>query len=109
MTPTSIRRSGIALLTLSCTAAFAQAEPIIGRDIDANRFIVGHPASPTWTRPHSLGEHPAVLVAARAKHPGSMIDANTFTVLPPASVRWLASGEPETLQLANALSRTERR
>lgn len=109
MTQTFIRRTGATLLMLSCTAAFAQAEPFIGRDIDANRFIVGHPASPTWTRPHSLGEHPAVLIAARAKHPGNSIDANTFTVLPPASVRWLASGEPETLRLANALSRAEPR
>lgn len=109
MTPTFIRRTGAALLMLSCTAAFAQAELIIGRDIDANRFIVGHPASPTWTRPHSLGEHPAVLIAARAKHPGTTIDANSFTVLPPASVRWLASGEPDTVKLANATARAEPR
>lgn len=40
----------------------------------------------------SGGEHPAVIVARRAQQTAS-IDPNQFIVQPPASVRWLNSGE----------------
>lgn len=89
-----------ALLAVLSSAAFAQTGTFVGRDIDPNTFIVGHPASPTWTRPHSNAEHPAVQVAARMKLQVATIDANTFTVQPPASVRWLASGETTPLTVA---------
>lgn len=53
--------------------------------VDANSFIVGHPASPRNRVLHANGDHPAVLVAAQhAAGP----DSNTFLVQPPASVRW---------------------
>ena len=91
-----------ALLALLSSAALAQSAAFVGRDIDANTFLVGHPASPTWTRPHTHAEHPAVQVANRLKQQAGTIDANTFTVQPPASVRWLASSEPSSLTVAAA-------
>jgi len=79
------------------------AEPIMpartGLDANTNIAIVGHPASPRWRVVHAGGEHPAVLVA-RAGQKG--IDANTYTVQPPASVTWLASGEVARPVLAAA-------
>ncbi len=98
--PKPTKLTTAALLAVLSTAAFAQSGAVVGRDIDPNTFIVGHPASPTWTRPHSNAEHPAVLVAARMKQQVATIDANTFTVQPPASVRWLASGETTPLTVA---------
>lgn len=56
--------------------------------VDANIFIVGHPASPRNRVLHANGEHPAVLVAAHAAQHAAGPDSNTFLVQPPASVRW---------------------
>jgi hypothetical protein len=92
----------VGLLAVLSSMAFAQSSPFVGRGIDPNTFIVGHPASPTWSRPHTNAEHPAVQVAERTKHQVAAIDPNTFTVQPPASVRWLASGEASALAIAAA-------
>ncbi len=56
--------------------------------VDANTFIVGHPASPRNRVLHTNGEHPAVLAAAHAAQHVAGPDSNTFLVQPPASVRW---------------------
>ncbi|MEY8876921.1 MAG: hypothetical protein AB9M60_10465 [Leptothrix sp. (in: b-proteobacteria)] len=58
---------------------------------DASPALVGHPASPQWIAVHANHEHPAV-TQARLAQVGA-VDANTFLVQPPASVRWtMASG-----------------
>jgi len=62
--------------------------------IDPNLFIVQPPASVTWLRPHSNGEHPAVLVARRGGS-ASTVDSNTFLVQPPAQVSWRVEPEAE--------------
>lgn len=86
-------RSALVLAAAATSGAFAQtapataaATPIVGRSIDPNTFIVGHPASPRWVHRHAGGEHPAVLTA-RAARPD--IDPNTFLVQPPAPVLWV--------------------
>ena len=58
---------------------------------DASPVIVGHAASPRWKLVHANGEHPAVIVAARAP----AIDPNVFIVQPPASVQWTMGPAPE--------------
>lgn len=91
-------RALLAVAVLAATSgAFAQAADIVGRGIDANTFIVGHPASPRWVVPHANGEHPAVL---QARHARAAIDVNTFLVQPPAAVQWLAHAPEEPLRLA---------
>ncbi len=82
-------------LMLAAPAAFAQQTAATSR-IDPNTFIVGHPASPTWKLPHSNGEHPAVLISARAV--ARAPDSNRFLVQPPTSVRWTTP--PAALVLA---------
>lgn len=71
-------------------AAEAAAMPIVGRSIDPNTFIVGHPASPRWVHRHAGAEHPAVQVARAAR---ADIDPNTFLVQPPAPVHWVVRGD----------------
>lgn len=61
--------------------------PAVVAGIDANTFIVGHPASPRLRGGHANFEHPAVLVARGEGRSG--VDANTFIVQPPAAVTWL--------------------
>ena len=56
--------------------------------VDANTFIVGHPASPRNRVQHANAEHPAVLTGAQAAQFAAGPDSNTFLVQPPASVRW---------------------
>lgn len=93
-------RALISLAVLAATSgAFAQTPGIVGTGIDANTFIVGHPASPRWVVPHANAEHPAVL-QSRAVRP--LIDVNTFIVQPPAAVHWLPQASPTALQLAQA-------
>lgn len=53
--------------------------------IDANTFIVRHPAGLALRGGHANAEHPAVAMARQAK---SAINANEFIVQPPASVTW---------------------
>lgn len=102
MSATRIQIPALGLLAMLSTTAFAQTAPFVGSGIDPNTFIVGHPASPTWTHPHANREHPAVLVAARAKLQVGGIDSNTFIVQPPASVRWLAASEDTPVKVAAA-------
>ncbi len=91
-------RALLALAALAATSgAFAQTAEIVGRGIDPNTFIVGHPASPRWVVPHANGEHPAVLQARQAR---AAIDANTFLVQPPATVLWQARATAEPVRLA---------
>ena len=54
--------------------------------VDANTFIVGHPASPRNRVTHANREHPAVTQWARAATPA--IDSNLFLVQPPTPVLW---------------------
>jgi hypothetical protein len=83
-----------ALLVLMVPGAEAQQAIMPAQTgIDANTFIVGHPASPRWKIVHANGEHPAVLQARHAAGHANAIDPNTFLVQPPAAVHWLASGE----------------
>jgi hypothetical protein len=70
-------------------AGTAMADAPVGRGIDPNTFIVGHPASPRWIAAHANHEHPAVL-QARLAHQAT-IDPNTFVVQPPAAVTWVAA------------------
>lgn len=72
------------------------------RDINPNTFAVGHPASPSWIRPHANYEHPAVLQAARARRQVATIDTNSFIVQPAASVCWLDSSDEEAIKVAAA-------
>jgi hypothetical protein len=77
-----------------------------GRDVDANTFLVGHPASPRWTVPHANQEHPAVVIARQAAEGRMPIDANTFIVQPPATVTWLRRGDaPEAVTVAGGRGR----
>jgi hypothetical protein len=89
-------------LTLVLAASAASAQPIMParQGIDANTFIVGHPASPRWRVVHANAEHPAVLQARNAAH--GAIDPNTFIVQPPASVTWLDSSEVQAPVLVAA-------
>jgi len=89
-------------LTLVLVASAASAQPIMParQGIDANTFIVGHPASPRWRVVHANAEHPAVVQARNAQH--GAIDPNTFLVQPPASVTWLASGDLPAARLVAA-------
>jgi len=84
----------LAVLVAGVPAVHAQGVPTGApySQIDPNTFILGHPASPHWKVVHAGSEHPAVLVARRAAQP-PVIDPNLFPVQPPASVRWLASGD----------------
>lgn len=83
-----------ALLVLLVNGAEAQQAIMPAHTgIDANTFIVGHPASPRWKIVHANGEHPAVLQTRHAAAHASEIDPNTYLVQPPAAVQWLASGE----------------
>lgn len=86
-------------LTLVLAASAVSAQPImpVRQGIDANTFIVGHPASPRWRVVHANAEHPAVLQARQAGHVA--FDPNTFIVQPPASVTWLANGEAPVVHL----------
>jgi hypothetical protein len=59
--------------------------------IDANTFIVAHPAGLALVHGHANYEHPAVVIA-RASQP-SRIDANTFIVQPPTTVSWTLESE----------------
>jgi hypothetical protein len=91
-TATSTRLTGplgLALLAALLGSNPAQAESAAGfvsPGVNPNTFIVGHPASPTWTVRRANGEHPAVLVSRR-RHVAA-IDSNSFVVQPPASARW---------------------
>ena len=89
-------------LALALAAGAASAQPIMParQGIDANTFIVGHPASPRWRVVHANAEHPAVLQARQAGHVA--LDPNTFIVQPPASVTWLDSGETPAVRLVAA-------
>ncbi len=60
--------------------------------IDANTFIVGHPARLALRNDHANREHPAVALARQSK---PSVDANSFIVQPPASVTW-AVGQTAT-------------
>ena len=72
-----------------------------GRDVDANTFLVGHPASPRWKATHANQEHPAVVVARQAAEGRTPVDANTFIVQPPAAVTWLErSDAPDAVTVA---------
>jgi hypothetical protein len=72
-----------------------------GRDVDANTFLVGHPASPRWVVQHANQEHPAVLVARRAAQGHATVDPNTFIVQPPATVTWLPKSDaPQDVTVA---------
>jgi hypothetical protein len=72
-----------------------------GRDVDANTFLVGHPASPRWVVPHENHEHPAVVVARQAAEGRMPVDPNTFIVQPPAAVTWLErSDAPDAVTVA---------
>ena len=83
-----------ALLVLMVPAAEAQQTIMPAKTgIDANTFIVGHPASPRWKIVHANGEHPAVLQARHAEAHVNAVDPNTYLVQPPATVHWLADGE----------------
>lgn len=75
--------------------------------VDANTFIVGHPASPRNRVQHANGEHPAVLVAAHAAQHAAGPDSNRFLVQPPAAVRWttgLAADAPQVASRANTVA-----
>ncbi|WP_348756546.1 hypothetical protein [uncultured Aquincola sp.] len=61
--------------------------PAVVAGIDANTFLVGHPASPRMRGGHANVEHPAVRVARGEGRSG--MDANTFLVQPPVTVTWL--------------------
>ncbi len=97
-------RWALVLTAAATSGAFAQTAPaaptatIVGRSIDPNTFIVGHPASPRWVHQHANAEHPAVL-AARAVRPE--IDPNTFLVQPPAAVHWVVRAD-EPVRVAQA-------
>lgn len=86
------RRWALLLTAAATSGAFAQTHPasenapVVGRSIDPNTFIVGHPASPRWVRAHANAEHPAVRLARSAR---AELDPNTFLVQPPAAVRWV--------------------
>ena len=83
-----------ALLVLLANGAEAQQSIMPAQTgIDANTFIVGHPASPRWKIVHANAEHPAVVQARQAAGHANEIDPNTYLVQPPAAVQWLASGE----------------
>lgn len=93
-------RALLALAALAATSgAFAQTAEIVGRGIDPNTFIVGHPASPRWVLTHANGEHPAVLQARQTR---AAVDVNTFLVQPPAAVQWLAREPAAPVRLAQA-------
>ncbi len=81
-------------LLLCSSATFAETAADQSR-IDPNTFIVRHPASPSWKVRHSNGEHPAVMVNARAA--ATSPDSNRFLVQPPASVRWTPQAEAVVL------------
>ena len=69
------------LCAVAAPAGAAPAGPDTAPPSDASAVA----AMPT----HANGEHPAVRVARLARRAdGSGIDANTFIVQPPASVRW---------------------
>ena len=93
-----------ALLVLLVNGAEAQQAIMPAHTgIDANTFIVGHPASPRWKIVHANGEHPAVLQARHAAGHASEIDPNTFLVQPPVAVHWLANGDvPAATMIAKA-------
>lgn len=85
MNRTPFRPVLLALLA-AAGVAHAQQAPVVGRAIDPNTFIVGHPASPTWQVRHANGDHPAIVQARLARQ--AAVDPNTFLVQPPASTRW---------------------
>jgi hypothetical protein len=60
--------------------------------IDANTFIVGHPASPTTRAVHANFAHPALRQQSMA------LDTNHFLVQPPASVQWISAADVTTQQ-----------
>lgn len=92
----SIPVLALALVLVSSIASAAPAAATMqASGIDANTFIVGHPASPRWKPAHSNGEHPAVIVSARAG--AASPDSNRFIVQPPASVRWTRQPLPIVL------------
>ena len=96
----------LGLLTLGTAAIAQQAQPAQAAfsGIDPNTFILGHPASPRWVHVRANQEHPAVLVARRAREVESLklssIDPNQFIVQPPSTVRWLAASETTPVLVA---------
>ena len=105
-TRSSLRLARIASLipfVLAAGSAFAADADAdwqrFGRDIDANIFIVGHPASPRWRVVHANDEHPAVVVARQARE--ARIDPNTFIVQPPAGVTWREHGDDTAQAVAS--------
>lgn len=63
--------------------ALGGGDEALVRKVDANTFLVGHPAGGVFGHGHANGAHPATLVARRAP-----LDANAFIVQPPAAVTW---------------------
>ena len=87
----------VAVFSLSFTAAHADAlgqhpavqvkQQAVG--IDANRFIVAHPAGLALVAGHANHAHPAVTGAAAARGATpAQVDPNTFVVQPPAATTW---------------------
>lgn len=81
----ALAHAGLPFAHPAATAAAAAPTPYEG-------VIIGHAASPAWKAPHANGEHPAVLVAARAV----AIDPNTYRVQPPATTEWTLHSAPDT-------------
>lgn len=96
---TTLRALTALAIVAATSGAFAQTPAIVGTGIDANTFIVGHPASPRWVVQHANTEHPAVL-QSRMVRPA--IDVNTFLVQPPAAVHWVPESNDAPVRLAQA-------
>lgn len=67
--------------------------------IDANTFIVAHPAGPSFQAARVLEDHPAVQARAVARG----IDSDRFLVQPPASTRWTTSPDAVVFTAAGAM------
>ena len=56
--------------------------------IEADRFIVGHPAGGWSMGGHANHPHPALATSRQAPH----VDTDHFLVQPPATTRWNSKG-----------------
>ena len=92
----------LAFVSVVAAALCSFAEPASAASTEPEAALPGTACAVAAMPVHANGEHPAVRVARMARRvEGRGIDANTFIVQPPASVRWTLGPQADTtLRLA---------
>ena len=96
----------LAFVSVVAAALCSFAEPASAASTEREAALPGTACTVAAMPVHANGEHPAVRVARMARRvEGRGIDANTFIVQPPASVRWTLAPEADpSVQLAAVAS-----